>query len=294
MSSFDWDDLRIFLAAARAGSLTLAAGRLGVDAATVGRRVSRLESALKSTLLTRSASGLALTSSGVRLHEIALAAESAIATATDAAVADAIGGTVRLSVAEGFGGAILAPALGDLRLQYSGLRIELAANAGFLSLARREVDMAVTLSAPSEARLVVEPLTDYQLALYASPAYLDRCGAPERTADLVRRELVGYIDDLIYAPQLRYLNEVHAGLQPILSSTSIRAQREIILSGAGLGVLPCFMSQGLVRVLEREVLFTRQFWVSTHRDVAGTARVRAVGRWLATLVRRRQQDLMPY
>ena len=113
--AFDWDDLRIFLAAARGGSLTAAAGRLGIDAATVGRRVGRLESALKSTLFVRSASGLDLTAVGARLQQIALDAEAAMEAAVEAGSVDAVGGTVRLSVAEGFGGAILAPALPELR-----------------------------------------------------------------------------------------------------------------------------------------------------------------------------------
>ena len=64
---FDWDDLRVFLAAARAGSLAAAGQRLGIDTATVGRRIARLETALKSTLLTRSRAGLQLTAAGAQL-----------------------------------------------------------------------------------------------------------------------------------------------------------------------------------------------------------------------------------
>ena len=69
---YDWDDLRIFIAAARAGSLGGAAQRLGVDAATVGRRVARLESALKSTLVVRSTTGLQLTAAGAQLLDCLL------------------------------------------------------------------------------------------------------------------------------------------------------------------------------------------------------------------------------
>ena len=61
------------------------------------------------------------------------------------------------------------------------LGVELAAHAGFLSASRREVDMAITLSPPSEKRLAIEPLATYQLALYAAPAYLERAGAPRST-----------------------------------------------------------------------------------------------------------------
>lgn len=291
---FDWDDLKVFLAAARAGSLVSAGQRLGVDTATVGRRVARLEAALKSTLLARSRTGLQLTATGAQLFEAALHAESAMDAASRVTQPDRVAGTVRISAAEGFGSAMLAPALSDLAMERPGLRIELAAQTSFLSPARREVDMAITLSAPDATRLVVEPLTPYQLALYAAPGYLARVGRPEAITDLGNHQIVGYVDDLIFAPELRYMDEISPGLSPTLASSSIQAQRAIIAAGGGVGVLPCFMAEGLVRVLEDIVLLERRFWLSTHREVHGTARVNAVTRWLKGLVGRRARSLQPF
>ena len=110
---FDWDDLRLFLAAARAGSLTGAAARLGIDAATVGRRIARLETATHSTLVVRSPQGLELTAAGTRLLGHAMAAETAMNAALEGS-GDAASGVVRISVSEGFGTEIIAPALPDL------------------------------------------------------------------------------------------------------------------------------------------------------------------------------------
>jgi DNA-binding transcriptional LysR family regulator len=290
---FDWDDLRIFIAAARAGSLGGAAQRLGVDAATVGRRVARLESTLKSTLVVRSTTGLQLTAAGAQLLDMGLEAESAMEAAARVTRPDALAGVVRISASEGFGVALMAPALPALRLASPGLRIELAATSGFLSPTRREVDMAITLAAPDAARLIVEPLTPYQLALYASPAHLARCGMPDTVDDLTRFDIVGYIDDLIYAPELRYLDEVQPGLTPHVASSSIRAQREIIAAGGGIGVLPCFLAEGLVRVLP-SILIERRFWLATHRDVHDTSRLRTVRTWLKSLCETRQGSLRPY
>lgn len=290
---FDWDDVRIFIAAARAGSLGGAAQRLGIDAATVGRRVARLESTLKSTLVVRSTTGLQLTAAGAQLLDIGLEAESAMEAAARVTRPDTLAGVVRVSASEGFGVTLMAPALPELRLASPGLRIELAATSGFLSPTRREVDMAITLAAPDAARLIVEPLTPYQLALYASPAYLARRGAPLTVDDLPGFDIVGYIDDLIYAPELRYLDEVRPGLTPHLGSSSIRAQREIIASGGGVGVLPCFLAEGLERVLP-SILIERRFWLSTHREVHDTARLRAVRVWLKSLCAARQASLRPF
>jgi DNA-binding transcriptional LysR family regulator len=290
---FDWDDLRVFIAAARAESATAAAQRLGLDASTVGRRIAALEASLKATLFVRSAKGLRLTASGARLLSAGLAVEAAMNAAVEVGEQDIIGGAIRISAAEGFGGKVLAPALPRLRERHPGLSVELVANPGFMSPLRREVDMTVTLSEPTSRRLLIEPLTDYQLGLYASTAYLAGHGAPEGVEDLGRASLVGYIDDQIYAPELRYLDEVHPGLTPNLASSSINAQREMIAAGGGIGVLPCFLGEGLVRILPAEVRLTRRFWIATLREVAGTARVRAIRAWMKGLVEDERGRLSP-
>lgn len=291
---FDWDDMRVFLAAARAPSLGAAAQKLGIDTATVGRRVARLESVLKSTLLVRSPTGLQLTATGAQLLDIALDAEAAMSAASKVSHPDIVAGTVRISASEGFGSRVLAPALPSLTRLARGLRVELAAHAGFLSPSRREVDMAITLNASDAQRLIVEPLTGYQLALYAAQDYLDTAGVPERVEHLADLSLVGYIDDLLYAPELRYLDEIAPELRPTLASSSIQAQRAIIAAGGGIGVLPCFLGTDLVRILPDEVLIHRRFWLSTHQEVHGTARMRAVRAWLSDLVAARQDVLAPY
>lgn len=281
---FDWDDLRIFLAASRAHSLAEAAKKLGLDPATVGRRIARLETALGSTLFARSQTGLRLTAAGTRLLEAAVEAEGAMEAVGRAKERAAAGGTVRLSVAEGFGVAIVAPALPALRQAKPSLRIELAAQTGFLSPSKREVDLAVTLSPTPSSRVVIEPLADYHLGLFASDAYLASASAPKDVAALQHHAMIGYIDDLLYAPELRYLEEIQPGLRLSFSSSSILAQREIVTAGGGVGVLPLFLAEGLTRVLP-DVRLTRRFWLSIHRDVLEVARVRAVRDWLLRLVK---------
>ncbi len=292
----DWDDLRVFMAAARSGSLAGAALRLHMDPTTVGRRIQRLEASLKSTLLVRSPKGLQLTAAGARLREAGLSVETAIDTASEADGSGGVTGTVRISVSEGFGGQILAPALPAFIRTQPGLIIELVTNSGSLSPSMREVDMSVTLSPPRSARLMVEKLTDYELGLYASSAHLSEWGQPASLEALRDHQLVGYVDDLIYAPELRYLDEVLPDLRPRLMSSSIRAQMELLLAGAGLGVLPHFMAAqmpSLVRVLPEQVRIERSFWMSVHQDLKTTARLRAVRRWMVSLVQEQQDLLLP-
>ena len=152
------------------------------------------------------------------------------------------------------------------------------------------------LSRPKAGPILARKLSDYALRLYASPAYLAERGAPERAADLAaNHRLVGYIPDLIYAPELRYLDEFHPGLSPQLRSSSINAQHQLIAAGAGIGALPCFIGDadpGLVPVLATQRI-ERSFWLVTHRDTHQLARIRAGKDWIQAVVQQHREVLLP-
>jgi DNA-binding transcriptional LysR family regulator len=291
----DWDDLRVFLAVARSGSFNEAAQRLRIDATTVARRIQRLETNLKTTLFIRSPRGLQLTVSGAELASAGQSVESAVDRIGVSETFAAASGVVRITVSEGFGAHVLAPLAPAFLADKPGLSLELVANAGFLSASNREADIAVTLGPPKSSRLEVKRLTDYALGLYGAPAYLDRTGRPSSLDDLPAHQLVGYIDDLIYAPELRYLHEISPTLRARTTSSSIRAQLELTVAGAGLCVLPHFMARGgagLEPVLETQVRLTRTFWLSVHRDLYEAKRIRAVRTWLEETVEAQKGRLM--
>jgi DNA-binding transcriptional LysR family regulator len=276
---YNWDDLRIFLSVARHKSLQGAADQLGLDPTTVGRRMARLEQALNCTLIARGRSGQFLTANGNRLFEEA----SRVETATEGvrtAIGETSSGVVRISTSEGFGTAIIAPAVPQLVAKRPKLQLEIVAMPGFLSSAMREVDIAITLGRPEDARLEIEKLTDYTLGLYATQGYLEKNGRPSTVVELRRHSLIGYIDDLLYANELRYL----------------RAQQEMIARDVGLGILPCFMGETapeLVRLLPKEIAITGTFWLSARRDVLQTARARHVRNWVYEAVAARRRILLP-
>ena len=275
--------MRAFLAAAESRSFVAAASRLAVDPATVSRRIARLESALHATLFTRASGERSLTATGLRVYEEACRAAAALESAARAAAPDPDGGVVRLSVSEGFGTAIVAPRLGALKLSHPNIRIELVANSAILSPTKYEADLAVTLSAPVSERLHVELLSEYRLGLFASEAYLLDRRPPQRARNLVDHDIIGYVEDHINTPELRYLDEICVGLRPTISSSSIRAQQEMISSGAGIGVLPHFLAQGLVPVLPTSIVLKRHFWLSTRVEVRDLRRIRVVRAWLSRM-----------
>jgi len=292
----DWDDLRVFLTCARTGSFKEGAARLRIDPTTVARRVQRLEDELRTTLFVRSPRGLQLTAAGAELLEASQGVETAVDRLGAADAFAAATGVVRLSASEGFGAYVLAPAIPALLDSRPGLRLELVATAGFLSASSREADIAVTLAPPTSTRLAVQRLTDYGLGLYGAPAYLSAAGRPEGVEDLKHHHLVGYIDDLLYAAELRYLSEVHPELKVRATSSSVQAQLQLAVAGAGLCVLPHFMAAaggGLEPVLPHAVQLTRTFWISTHRDLQETRRIRVVRDWLTETVTAQKDRLLP-
>lgn len=297
MQTLNWNDLQDFLAIARTGQLGRAAEAIGVDATTMGRRLRRLEQRLGRTLFEQTRQGQTLTEAGEAILAEVEAMEQAASRIHEAsAEGEGPVGTLRVSLSEGFGSWFVADNLADFIEGHPRLVIDLAMSSGFLSPSKREADVAIVLSRPRAGPLIAGKLSDYSLRLYASPAYLESHGRPRGIADLAHaHRLVGYVPDLLFAPELRYLSRLHPDLEPSLRSTSINAQHRLIAAGAGMGVLPCFIGDrdpALEPVLPDNRI-TGSFWLVTHKDTHQLARVQAFRNWLTRLVRRHREQLVP-
>lgn len=297
MQTLNWNDLQDFLAIARTGQLGRAADAIGVDATTMGRRLRRLEQRLGRTLFEQTRQGQVLTEAGEAILAEVEAMEQAASRIHDASAGgEGPVGTLRVSLSEGFGSWFVADNLTDFIESHPRLVIDLAMSSGFLSPSKREADIAIVLSRPRAGPLIAGKLSDYALRLYASPAYLESHGRPRSAADLATdHRLVGYVPDLLFAPELRSLSRLHPDLEPSLRSTSINAQHRLIAAGTGMGVLPCFIGDrdpALEPVLP-ENRITGSFWLVTHKDTHQLARVQAFRNWLTRLVRRKREQLLP-
>jgi DNA-binding transcriptional LysR family regulator len=285
MADFDWNDLRAFLAVARSGRLTAAAARLGVDHSTLSRRIAALEHALKAKLFDRSPSGYTATEPGRRLMPLAEEMERLAlgAAETVGGSAGLVEGVVRIGSPEGFGSYFLAPRIQKLKARYPQLVVQLVAASAVFSLAKREADVAISVSRPPTGRLQVAKLIDYDLGLYAAPAYLSAAAPIASFGDLKGHRFVSYIGDLLHFPELDFLQQVVPGGITSMESSNLVAQTRATLAGAGLCVLPAFLAReepGLVRVLAAEVNLTRSLWLTVHQDLAELARVRAAVRFI--------------
>lgn len=284
----DWDNVRIFLAVAREGQLLSAARRLGVNHATLGRRLSALESDLRTRLMIRKPSGCELTAEGHAFLAAAerMEAEMLAVQARTGNLNAPVEGTVRIGAPDGFGVSFLAPRLGELTKRHPDLRIQLVPVPRSFSLSQREADIAITVEQPSQGRLVCSRLTDYTLGLYASKDYIAERGLPKDIEDLSHHARIGYVEDLIFSPSLNYTGEIMRNWDAAFEISSAIGQTEAVRSGAGIGILHDYIARQapeLERVLPT-LSIRRAYWTNYHESLRDLLRIRTVVDFLQEIV----------
>ncbi|HQQ71407.1 MAG TPA: LysR family transcriptional regulator [Alicycliphilus sp.] len=297
MDRINWDNLRLFLAVVRAQSAQEAARRMELDHSTITRRLHRLEKELGARLFERTPTGHLLTEAGQRLLEHVERMESSMVRVGDEIGGDShmLTGHVRLGATEGFGSFFLAPQLSHFCERQPGIQVELLIVPRFINLSQREADLAVNIERPQRTGQVCSKLTDYRLRLYASRRYVQDHPPIRRLQDLAGHRFFGYVEELVFSQELRYLSAIVPDVTSPLRSTSVVAQYQAVREGRGLAVLPCFMaepSQELVPVLPDEVDLRRTFWLAAPADRRELARVRALWDYLRELVECNQAFLL--
>jgi DNA-binding transcriptional LysR family regulator len=286
----NWDDVRIFLAVARAGQFLGAARRLELNHATVSRRIAALEEALRAKLFRRLTTGSELTPAGTRFLDIAerMEADMIAARSTLAGEGDDISGTVRIGAPDGFGVAFLAKHLGSLTAAHRELTIQLVPVPRSFSLSRREADIAITVERPTEGRLVAGKLVDYTLGLFASRAYAEANGLPKSAAELKNHTLIGYVPDLIVSPSLDYDAEFSPEWRSAFAISSALGQAEAVRAGAGIGILHTFIARSMPDLMPVDIVapIRRAYWLVYHESVRPMRRVQLVASYITKAVER--------
>jgi DNA-binding transcriptional LysR family regulator len=293
----DWDHARVFLAVAREGQLLAAGRRLGLDQATVTRRINALEAALGVRLLDRRTTGSGLTQAGADFLEHAGRIESEFFALMTTLANDSgeIEGTVRIGAPDGFGTLFLAGRFGPLLDKHPRLAVQLVPLPRSFSLSRREADIVITVERPVEGRIKVRKLCDYTLSLYASERYL-KTAPPLRTQDdLQHHRLVSYVSDLLFSNVLDFSAELGLPVAPQFQCAGVLGQMEAVKSGLGVGLLHDYAvapGDGLIRVLP-EIAIERTYWLVTHASVAEARPVRAVHEFVVAIVEDAQAAFAP-
>jgi DNA-binding transcriptional LysR family regulator len=273
---------------ARSGQFLSAARKLGVNHATLSRRISALEAAIGTQLFLRSTNGCELTEEGQRLLAGAERMETEMlnAQANLGRVDTAVAGTVRIGAPDGLGVSFLAPRLGRLTARYPDLKIQLVPVPRSFSLSQREADIAITIERPEQGRLMFSKLTDYSLGLYASADYLAEYGTPADIEALKRHRRIGYVEDLIFSPSLNFTGEIMRDWDAAFEISSATGQTEAVRSGAGIGILHNYIAgqyPELLRIMPH-LTISRSYWTAYHESARQLVRVRTVVDFLQELV----------
>jgi len=285
----DWNDLRYFLAIARAKTLAGAARDLGVEHTTVGRRLSALETALGARLFIRGPDGLAATAAGREMLPLA----EAVATSVEAIERRVSGddgrleGTVRVSTSEALSGYFVKRFMA-LRERHPGLVVEILSGNHASDLLRGEADLAVRARPVTEPDLVARKLGGAGWSLYASQDYVDQKGAPLTPEDLSGHDVVVFDGSLSQTPGALWMTKHADGTNVVMRGNSIVAVFNAAICGMGITALPCILAEAtpVLRRLTLRVLGTREIFLVVHPDLARVARVRAVMDFIVELVER--------
>ena len=274
----NWDDLRFVLALSRAGSLLQASKVLEVDHTTVARRIESIEAALGVRLFTRTTTGYVATSEAEGLlPEISQVEEAVLAVERGARAQDAsVRGTVRVTSGETFGICYLAPRLAILGREHPGLTVELITGGEVLDLARRDADVAVRFFRSHHENLVVRRAGELAHGLYASKKYLTR--RPLESEDDLRNHPILTSSPGPRVVEAAWVARLTQGARPAFVTNMTLALVEAARAGAGIAVLPRYLGDpdpALRRIpIENEP--TEAIWVTVHRDLKHTRRVRVV------------------
>jgi DNA-binding transcriptional LysR family regulator len=285
----DWDNLRYFLAVARAGKLTAAARRLGQDHTTVGRRIASLESAFRSKLFERRPEGYRLTETGQRLYENLKPLESSVweiqrdlATQTQH-----VEGVVRIGAPDDFGNMFLAKHIGELQRLHPGLKIELITLPYALSVSKREADISISPERPAEGRLFVRKLTDVEMRLYAAKDYIDAHEPIDQPSDLVAQTWIGPVSDFNSVALVDAEADLDCTPTQRLACSSLAGQLAAVVSGAGIAMLPRYVAdreKALTPVLPDVTKMMKAYHMVVHADLRDLPRVRTVANYIGQKV----------
>lgn len=273
----NWNDMKLVLAIARAGTLGGGAAELGVNHSTAFRRLNALEEKLGVRLFERLPGGVyQATAAG---EQVAATAER-VETEADALSREVAGrdqrlvGSLRVTSSETLAYSLLTAELARFRAAHPGIVVELVVDNRILSLSRREADIALRVTRPREPDLFGRKLADIGWTVYGAPSLVG-----DGPVDISAFDFVGWGEEVSGIAAADWISERVERPRIAYRASSLINQFVAAKAGMGLALLPCYLGDidpGLRRVVDAPITeLRRELWIVTHADLRKTARVRA-------------------
>lgn len=274
----DWDLLQSLHAVLEAGSFSAAARLRRLTQPTLGRHIDQLERQLGAPLFVRSPRGLQPTDLALALrpHLADMSAAGAAAGRDIGGIVNGEGGVVRVTVSEVVGIEVIPPILARFMALHPGMQVELALSNKNEDLSRRDADVAVRMTRPTQNSVVAKKVGELTLGFHAAPDYLDRRGTPQDFDDLDRHTLIGF--DRNFPELAKGLSVGRPITRELFSYRTDNdvAQLAAVRAGVGIGVCQQQLARryGLVPVLPNLLSFNLDVWICMHETLRGSPRMR--------------------
>lgn len=275
---FNWDDIRVYLAIARTGTLSGAAEAMNMGIATISRKLDRLEKSLAVPLFSRHQSGYRLTDDGEALLERAEAFEYAgLAFGEMAKLQGNVAGLVRLATSDNLATHFILPSLKKLLEKYPNLRVEVVSGIQSVNLHRRDADIAIRMVKPDAGNLTLKRLGTVGFGLYGAKTYIENLDGTPAGLSLSNAQYVGWSETHQHLPAAGWVTRMLRGRPCRVEANTLMAQISAVSEGLGLGVLPHFMAmKSGLHCVNPDIGVDQPLWLVMHSDLAGSRRVRAV------------------
>jgi DNA-binding transcriptional LysR family regulator len=279
----DWDDLRFFVALADEGSLSAAARRLKVDHATVARRIAALEARVNARLVDRRPRRYLLTAEGTRIADHARRMEAEVFALERGTIPADAARMVEVSVSAPpmIALTLVTPRIPAFQAEHPQIRFRLLAEARHVSLVRREADVALRLSRPTDPTLVIRKAGTMRYRLYAARSYAEG-RAPEDHG------FIAFDETLRDTPQQHWMKGIAGAREIVLTTNDLGVQCAAAAAGLGIAALPEFLGElyGLCPLGDAAQHIDRDAFVTYHADLRNNRAVTDVAGFLATCLPR--------
>jgi DNA-binding transcriptional LysR family regulator len=283
----DWALWRSFSAVIAEGSLSAAARKIGYSQPTLGRHIETLEQQLGLVLFDRTLQGLKPTPTALRLYEPVQEAERALSHAAMVAEGSTavLEGTVRITSSEVTSHYILPAMLRDLRREFPAIALELVPSDSVENLLLRESDIAVRMFRPTQLELIAKKIGEIPVVACAHQSYLGARGTPQTPNEMFDHDLIGFDRSDVLLSAAKTMGYDLSRDNFAIRTDSQTAAWELIKAGLGIGFAQrCLVREtpGLRELLPMITPPPLEVWLTTHRELFLSPRIRAIYDRLAT------------
>lgn len=274
-SKLDWNELKLVLAIARAGSLAGAARQLGLSHATVFRHLNAIEKTLGLSLFQRNTHRYMATAAGEALVAVAVEVETQVVNVEQRLIGQEIelAGTIRVTTTDTLLSGLLAPILADFQREHPAITLEISVSNAVFSLSRRDADVADRPGQKPNEHLVGRRIGVIRQAVYAAAS--EPVGSSDSWAE---QRWIGIGADIVYPELEAWMRK--QGLEPRchMFTNSMLATRAAVASGSGIAVLPCYLGDAdpdLRRLGDPVSDLASDLWLLVHPDLKRIAPIKA-------------------